>query len=47
VSGPQLRELIQNAPAGSALTLQVDRGDALFVAQAHIEPGPPEPERAS
>jgi flagellar biosynthesis chaperone FliJ len=47
VSGPQLRDLIQNAPAGSEVTLQVDRGDALFVAKVQVEPGPAEPHRPS
>jgi PDZ domain-containing secreted protein len=36
VSGPQFRELIQRAPAGSEVTLQVDRGDALFVAKVSL-----------
>ncbi len=37
VSGPQLRELIRSAATGSAVTLQVDRGDALFVTEVAIE----------
>jgi hypothetical protein len=39
-SGPQLRELIHQAPAGAAVALQIERGQDLFEVRVPLEPVP-------